>query len=298
LDVNNPNTPVQVLKGHNKLITSLAYDQKNNHLFTGSYDAIINRWDVNTGASISFSGKGHTNQVTSIAVQGANLVTCGMDDSVRVTPLATKAYGNDKFATEGAPADVAVGHKSDLVVTATPSHIHVYRGGKEASKTPIKYNASAIAISNDESIVAVGGKDNLIHVYSLSGNTVTEKTALSGHKGQVTSLAFAPDGQHFCSADQGRDIFVWSISDWQIKIRDWVHHTARVNSIAWSPNSQYIASASLDQSIIVWSLKDPSSRITFKGAHQGGANRIVWLDDNTLATAGQDCFLKTWAIAF
>jgi len=298
LDPNNPSAPLQVLKGHNKLITSLAFDSTHNHLFTGSYDAIINKWDPNTALARSLSGKGHTNQVTSIRIQGENVVTCGMDDSVRITSLVTGEYNDNKISTEGPPADVAVSQHSDLIVTATPSSIHLIRGGKAVAKTAIPYNASAVAISNDDSLVAVGGKDNIIHIYKLDGTTLTESHKLAEHKGALTSISFSPDGKWMASADQSRDIFVWSLPDFRIQIRDWVYHTARVNDIAWSPNSLFIASASLDQQIIVWSIQDPSSRQTIKNTHSGGVNRILWTDNNTLASAGQDCFLKTWNVTF
>lgn len=50
-------------------------------------------WDSETGENNSFLGKGHTNQVSRMAVdEWDQLVSCSMDDTVRYTSLSTKDY--------------------------------------------------------------------------------------------------------------------------------------------------------------------------------------------------------------
>lgn len=41
LDLDNPNKPKRVTRGHNKSITALAVDAANNSFYTGSYDALL-----------------------------------------------------------------------------------------------------------------------------------------------------------------------------------------------------------------------------------------------------------------
>jgi len=69
-----------------------------------------------------------------------------------------------------------------------------------------------------------------------------------------------------------------------------------VNSVAWTPDSLHLASGSLDGNIFVWSVEDPTKRIQAKGAHQGGVNVVLWLNNNTIASAGQDATVKTWEV--
>jgi WD40 repeat protein len=40
-DMQNPNQPKKVIRGHQKFITALAYDSKSNHIYSGSYDSVI-----------------------------------------------------------------------------------------------------------------------------------------------------------------------------------------------------------------------------------------------------------------
>lgn len=84
----------------------------------------------------------------------------------------------------------------------------------------------------------------------------------------------------------------------QPKVSGWVFHSARVNSLAWSPDSVHLATAGLDTNIIVWNVVETGSRILLKGAHSGGVKDLLWTDDNTVASVGQDCALKTWSITF
>lgn len=50
-------------------------------------------WDPETGDNDCLKGKGHTNQVTKMAVNDeGELVTCSMDDTLRFTRLDNKEY--------------------------------------------------------------------------------------------------------------------------------------------------------------------------------------------------------------
>jgi WD40 repeat protein len=291
------NAVSQIVKGHNKFVTALAFDQKSKSFFTGSYDASIIRWDVATGASKALNGKGHTNSITAIRVQGDHLVTISMDDSIRFTPLGSLEYGA-AIALDGPPAAVAVSTKGDLAVVVTNKSVNVVRGGKVASTLTTTFQPTAVALSPDDATVLVGGKDNSLHAYSLKGDALSGDTPLAGHRGSLTVATYSPDGKYFATADANRDIFVWDAATRTIKIQGWVFHTARVTSLSWHPSSKYIASGGLDSNVYVWNTEETGKRVFIRGAHHGGVNDVVWVEDNVLASAGQDCTVKTWNIKF
>eukprot|EP01102_Stenamoeba_stenopodia_P018587 TRINITY_DN683_c0_g1_i1.p1 TRINITY_DN683_c0_g1~~TRINITY_DN683_c0_g1_i1.p1 ORF type:complete len:603 (+),score=164.15 TRINITY_DN683_c0_g1_i1:90-1898(+) len=299
LDQNNPSKPTQTLLGHNKFVTAFAHNKANNSFYSGSYDAVIVRWDVEHAATETFSGKGHTNQINKMRVSGDDLVTAAMDNSVRFTSLSGKAYKEeDKLGLDSPVQDVAVGNSSSLAVAVTMNNIVVIRNKKVASQTAVGWSPKAVAISKDESEVLVGGEDNNIYVYSLSGNNLTQKSKLEGHRGPLTAIEYSNDGKLFASADKNRDIFVWDNATKTQKITGWVFHTARINSLAWSPDDSHLASGALDQNIFIWNISSPSTRIQIKNSHYGGVNAVFWFDNTTVASAGQDCTVKTWALKF
>jgi len=299
LDPDFPSKPKKVVHGHNKLITCLTYDAANKHIYSGSYDASIVQWDVASGNTQVFSGKGHGNQVNSMHVQGNNLVTCAMDDTVRITPLGSRQYSDNAIKLDSTPADVAVGRRdTKLVIAVIVDSVVVIRDGRIAKKHPVKYQPLCAALSIDETKVAVGGKDNNVYVYNIAGDSLSEAAVLKGHRGALSSLSYSPDGQWLASADTNREILVWDTKSNQTKVSGWVFHTAKVNCVAWTPDSLHLASAGLDGNIFIWDVQKTDKRVHIKDAHRGGVNAVVWLDDHTVASAGQDCCVKSWAITF
>jgi len=295
LDEANPAKPKRVLRGHNKFITALAFDSATNQIYSGSYDSLIICTDVATGATEEMLGKGHTNQINKMFIQGKNLVTVAMDDSLRITSIGSKEYGH-AVAFDSTPVDLAVGKKNgNLLITVITDAIVILRDGKIVNSQKVKYQPTCVGLSTDENSIAVGGKDNLIHLYSLSGDKLADGPILKGHKGPLTVVTYSSNGQ-LASSDQNREIIVWDLAKNDVKISGWVYHTARVNSICWSPDSKHLVSGSLDGHLFVWSVNDPLKRIQIKGAHFGGVNNVLWLDDTTVASAGQDCTLRTWKI--
>jgi len=295
-DLNKTDAPARVLLGHQKFITGLAFDESTQKLYSGSYDSLIVEWDLKTGSTQAFKGKGHSNQINRIHVQSGNLVTAAMDDTVRVTPLSSREYSADSSKLDTTPVDIAVAKKSTLVIAVNTNSVVLLKGGKTAQTLAVKYQPSTVALSVDETKVAVGSKDNKIYLYNLNGDSLSESGSLEGHRGAITSLSFSPDGKYLAAGDVQRDIFVWDVPSKTIKIQGWVFHSAKVNSVAWTPDSLHLASGSLDGNIFVWSIEDTSKRIQIKGAHQGGVNVVLWLDNQTVASAGQDATVKTWSV--
>ncbi len=159
-----------------------------------------------------------------------------------------------------------------------------------------KYQPTSVAISGDAKEVAVGAKDNSIHILNLNGNELSEGKTLAGHRGFLTALTYSPDGKWLASADQNRDIFVWDRATYTLKVEGWVFHNARVTSLAWSSDSKFIVSGALDSHVYVWNVAEPSKHIAIKTANRGGVNSVLWVDNNTVASAGLDCAVKTWTI--
>eukprot|EP01120_Amphizonella_sp_Union-15-10_P001857 TRINITY_DN11_c0_g1_i1.p1 TRINITY_DN11_c0_g1~~TRINITY_DN11_c0_g1_i1.p1 ORF type:complete len:597 (-),score=132.66 TRINITY_DN11_c0_g1_i1:100-1890(-) len=294
LDASNPSQPAKVQHGHNKFITALAY--KDGKLYTGDYEAKVIEWKITDGTTQTFSGDKHKNQVSQMKILGDHIVTASMDDSVKITPISSRVWGTS-IGIGSVVSGVAVGKKSsDLVVVSSLQSVSVIRGGKLVSKVDIKYQATSIAISPNETEVAVGGSDFKIYLHKLEGDKLTQTKVLERHRGAVTALDYSPDGKHLGAADGNREVVVWE--NGEPKITGWVFHTAKVNALAWAPDSTHLATVALDSNLIVWDVKDTSKRVEIKRAHALGGNDLVWIDNNTIASVGQDCALKIWNIKF
>ena len=77
---------------------------------------------------------------------------------------------------------------------------------------------------------------------------------LSGHTGQVNSVAFSPDGASLISGGDDKTIKCWDIQTGGV-VKTFFGHTERVTSISISPDCTTIASISYDWTIRLWSIQ-------------------------------------------
>ena len=54
-----------------------------------------------------------------------------------------------------------------------------------------------------------------MHVYSLAGNVLHEKTTLE-HNGAVTSLKYSPDGSMLAAGDTYRKVLLYQLPDYAV----------------------------------------------------------------------------------
>ena len=173
------------------------------------------------------------------------------------------------------------------------------RNGQVLHEANVDFEPSAVSILNDEEIaVGESSAGNSVRIYGITDNALEErkKIALSG---AVTDLAFSPDGSYLVTADGNRKVTLFSVANEYTKAnnREWGFHTAKVNCVSWSPNSLFVASGGLDCSLIVWSVEKPEKHRIQTSAHsQSQINSVVWLDNQSIATCGQDGNVKIWDV--
>ncbi|XP_064465602.1 actin-interacting protein 1-like isoform X1 [Ornithodoros turicata] len=299
LDVNNPDKPLRVIKGHHKSITALAVSPNRETVYTGSHDGYISFWDAVTGDQDRVSGVTHTNQVQDMCTGTDSIYTCGLDDTIHSISLLSNAYTDLNLKMNSQPRGIAT-VDGNLVVVAGMTDITMIENGRKVSSTPIDYEASSVSLHPKEADVAVGGTtDQKVHVYILTGGVLSEKKSLD-HRGAVTDVAFSPNGEYLAASDANRMVRLYRALTYEPAHNlDWCFHSARVNCVGWSPDSRFLATGSLDTGIIIWSTEQPTKHLNIKKAHpQSQITRLAWLDDSTIVSAGQDSNVKTWQIKF
>jgi WD40 repeat protein len=145
-------------------------------------------------------------------------------------------------------------------------------------------------------LLAVGGSDGKVYLYSSSSLKPHSTPSLEKNRGVITALAFSPDGAYLAAGDSNGKIIVYDMPFGDLKTTAWAFHTAKISSIAWAPSSKRAVSGSLDTNVYVWNIVKPMKNIAIKGAHAGGVSGTAFLDEDTVVSVGADAAFRSWKI--
>lgn len=90
--------------------------------------------------------------------------------------------------------------------------------GNPVFSLPVEFEPQCTAVHPGQTEVAVGGKTNEIHIYTVDNNTLVKKTSVSlpQQVSIVCDVAYSPDGAYLASADDNRRVTVFNSTDYQV----------------------------------------------------------------------------------
>ncbi|KAF5927016.1 hypothetical protein HPG69_001649 [Diceros bicornis minor] len=304
-DVNVNSVVNTFTMGSNVLDQQLGCLWQKDHLLSISLSGYINYLDKNnpskplrvikTGENDSFAGKGHTNQVSRMTVdESGQLVSCSMDDTVRYTNLTLRDYsGQGVVKLDVQPKCVAVGPGGYAVVVCIGQIVLLKDQKKCFSIDNPGYEPEVVAVHPSGDMVAVGGADGNVRLYSILGTMLKDEDKLLEAKGPVTDVAYSHDGAFLAVCDASKVVTVFSVADGYSENNLFYGHHAKIVCLAWSPDNEHFASGGMDMMVYVWTLSDPETRIKIQDAHRlHHVSSLAWLDEHTLVTTSHDASVK------
>ncbi len=173
----------------------------------------------------------------------------------------------------------------DIVVCEiTPDKIYMlnkFQAGRKIIK--------ALAFSPDAHHLFFADKDRSIKYWSLEKNQL--ENTLTGHAGEINSLAVSERGSLLLSVSDDKTAKIWDIQRLK-QIRTLKKHTGIVFDGIFAPDNRTIATASVDKSIVFWNLK--GKVLSEIREHKDAVNSIAFIDENTIASASDDKTIRLW----
>jgi len=234
---------------------ALAFSPDGGRLVTSGPANTAVVWDASSGQPL-LSLTGHTDSVLAsvFSANGARLATASADGTVILWDGGTGQMQANLLARAG-PL-VALAFSSDGTRLAAASSDGTLNVWQVAASRPLHlYNASGattLAFSPDGNRLAGVAGATLTIWDGWTGQTL-QTLALTGHTGQITSVAFSPDGARLVTGSADRRAIVWDIATGQPLIA-LAGHLGSILSVAFSPDGGRVATASDDGTARVWNV--------------------------------------------
>ncbi len=293
---------LNVLRGHEDTVFSVAFSPDGLRIVTASLDNTARLWDTATGKELRVL-RGHKDWVTSVTFSpdGSRIASGARDKTVRLWD-----------ATSGEQLAVLRGHE-DLVwsVAFSPNGSRIASGsgpwfegagavrvwdastGKELRVLRgHKGRVTSVAFSPDGTRIASGSYDKTVQVWDTSSGDAL--LVLRGQKA-FNSVAFSPDGTRIATGSDDNTVRLWDAASGK-ELAVLREHESGVLSVAFSPRGSRIASGSGDGTVRLWDASIPGAFAVLLG-HEMGVNSVAFSPDGTrIATGSNDRTVRLWDV--
>lgn len=299
-------------RGHTDVARCLGFTPDGHKLVTIGLDRIVGVWDgspVQEGEHLGDELRNVCEAKNGLYAArylpgDRELVTVGVEGTVRRFPLAPSAAGAGSVVATGTDVSVAVGRNAlaiadnggrvyRLVDTATGGTLKTIDGPRDGD------NARALEFSPDGDLLAgCGFGSNAVVVWDLQSCRQRE---LPGHNYYIYALAFRPGiaNNLLATVSTAGEVFVWDPKTEKLPLAQHQHPSAC--TVAFSPNGHRMATGGWDRVVRLWDTSDDDpqkwSVIDSWPDPTGGPNAVAFSPDGTLlAWGGTDSMIKVWKI--
>jgi len=154
-------------------------------------------------------------------------------------------------------------------------------------------DSGALAFSPDGAILAGGGSDGVLRLWSTSQDSTRQLRELRGHKGHINDLAFSPDGASLVTASSDYSARIWDVAAGTARA---LRHPTVVQCLALSPDGKWLATGDTDGGLRLWQVSSGRLEAVWR-QHEGSIERVLFTPDaGHLVSSGVDGNVRSVAV--
>jgi WD40 repeat protein len=189
----------------------------------------------------------HLQEVTAVAVSGSNpplIVSASEDGSLRIWERGADHRWKPRQVLKNESAE------------------HTPMAVRSVACTPKGVKAN---------LCLAGGADGKARLWDLNAHSDQPVRVLDKdpHRGAITCVAFAPDGQTCATGGEDREIRVWNVETGELRYRFPAGHRGAVTWIQYTPDSRLV-SAGRDNRVLYWGLHDKGAELLQQFPNRSG----------------------------
>jgi serine/threonine protein kinase len=298
---------VRQLDGHLDWVWAVAFSRDGRRALSGSKDATVRLWDVETGAQQACL-EGHEAEVVSVAfsADGRRALSGSIDKTVRLWDLES---GREVRSFRGHTDNVvSVAFSGDGAQTLSASRDGTIRicdleSGGEARRILSLMEIVGLAFSSD-GLTALGTcirsptrllpvPKNTVRLWALESGR--ELRRFEGHADLIWSVALSPDGRRALSGSEDHSVRLWEVDNGR-EICRLQGHTGWAWTVAFSPDGRQALSGGDDKTLRLWNLEKGMEIGRLEG-HTDWVSCVAFAPDGRTALSGSnDQTLRLWRL--
>jgi WD40 repeat protein len=270
---------------HTGAVTTLACSADGRYAATAGADKSVRVWRMGTGAEEA-ALVGHAAAVSCVAFRpdGRELISCSTDGTVRVWALAADGSRWEEEQrldmSPATPTALAWSPRATLVAIGCSDKsvalIQADSWRQMARLLGHRGPVNTMAFSDDEGLLASGGADTTVHVWSVKAARAFK--VLDGHTDSVTGVAWRRGGGGravLATSSMDRTVRVWAVDSGLQLAEESMRDGA--TGVCWSPDGAWLAASCADCATRLWrwSRVGLPQRVRWERAHLGGVTALA-----------------------
>ena len=265
------------LRGHSTFVTDVAFSPDGKRLVICSGDGMVKIWDTSSDREVNTFNE----MPAKVLIQNSFTKVAFSPDGTRLAVAINDPFANPftcvKILNSTTGQEVLRLHRVwSRYVAFSPNGKQLAAGNKVWDTSNGQELLTLGAPQSRDFSVAAFSPDGK-RLVSCCDNTHEYNTAVKiwdtsngdelltfhGHRFQVPSVAFSPDGKHLASAGSEGTVKIWdSISGQELlTLRG---HLQRVLDLVFNPDGKYLATASADKTVKIWNANSGNLLLTLR----------------------------------